>query len=312
MVEIENSLTVCCPALKAEWAAEENAPLKFSDLTAGSHRIVWWRCPKRHLYRSQVKSRVQGTGCPVCAGRVVLPDENSLAARYPDLVSEWDAEKNAPLLPTQVSAGTLRKVWWRCLKGHSWRASIASRTSQNTDCPYCTGHAVLPGFNDLPMFYPAQMQEWNSKKNSALRPETLRLFNNRRVWRRCPLGHSYTAAVSARTMRGNGCPCCAGRKVLVGFDDLETKAPAVAAQWHPTLNAPLPPQQVTAGSNRKIWWMCSIRHVWKATIASRTGKQQCACPVCAGKTIDKYANCGKPRNIICGDVSDEIEMPRCR
>lgn len=67
-----------------------------------------------------------GHGCPVCAGRVVLPDENSLAARYPALVAEWDTEKNAPLLPTLVAPGTVRKAWWRCPKGHSYRAAISS------------------------------------------------------------------------------------------------------------------------------------------------------------------------------------------
>ena len=83
----ENSLAVQVPSLEAEWDAEKNAPLKFADLTIGSHKKVWWRCPAGHSYDSVVKSRVLGTGCPVCAGRVVLPDENSLAARYPALVA---------------------------------------------------------------------------------------------------------------------------------------------------------------------------------------------------------------------------------
>ena len=91
----ENSLAVQVPSLEAEWDTGKNAPLKFADLTIGSHKKVWWRCPAGHSYDSVVKSRVLGTGCPVCAGRVVLPDENSLAARYPALVAEWDTEKNA-------------------------------------------------------------------------------------------------------------------------------------------------------------------------------------------------------------------------
>ena len=65
----ENSLAVQVPSLEAEWDVEKNAPLKFADLTIGSHRKVWWRCPAGHSYDSVVKSRVQGTGCPVCAGR---------------------------------------------------------------------------------------------------------------------------------------------------------------------------------------------------------------------------------------------------
>ena len=41
----ENSLAIQVPALEAEWDAEKNPPLKFADLTIGSHKKVWWRCP---------------------------------------------------------------------------------------------------------------------------------------------------------------------------------------------------------------------------------------------------------------------------
>ena len=84
-------------------------------------------------------------------------------------------------------------------------------------------------------------------------------------------------------MWGSGCPYCGGRRVLAGFNDLATQAPEVAAQWHPTLNGNLTPSMVTAGSHRKAWWLCPLGHVWKAAVYSRTGKQKCGCPVCAGK-----------------------------
>ena len=273
--------------LLREWDAEKNAPLKFADLTVGSHKKVWWRCSAGHSYDSVVKSRVQGTGCPYCAGRTVLPEENSLAAKYPALAAEWDAEKNAPLLPTQVAPGTLRKVWWRCPEGHSWQASVACRTARSTGCPYCEGHAVLPGFNDLPTLCPDLMPEWDGEKNGALAPETLRPYSNRRVWWRCPLGHSYAAVVADRARKKCGCPYCAGRKVLVGFNDLASKEPVLALQWHPTRNGSLTPQQLTSGSSRKVWWQCENGHAWRSAVSTRAGKQRCGCPVCAGRPMDR-------------------------
>ena len=90
--------------------------------------------------------------------------------------------------------------------------------------------------------------------------------------------------------RGNGCPYCANRKVLPGFNDLATAAPLVAKQWHETLNGALTPEMVTAGSHKKAWWQCSYGHVWKATIYSRAGVQQCGCPVCAGKAKQNQVN----------------------
>lgn len=145
----QNSLTKQFPALAAEWDDEKNAPLTPQDVTPGSHKLIWWRCPKGHSYRSAVKTRVQGSGCPYCAGKNVLPEKTSLAAEYPTIAKEWDAAKNMPLLPTQVISGTRRKVWWRCPKGHSWRAAVYSRTTLGTGCPVCTGRQALAGENDL-------------------------------------------------------------------------------------------------------------------------------------------------------------------
>jgi hypothetical protein len=109
----------------------------------------------------------------------------------------------------------------------------------------------------------------------------------RKVWWRCPKGHSWRAAVYSRTTLGTGCPVCTGRQALAGENDLATAAPLVAKQWHETLNGALTPEMVTAGSQKKAWWQCSYGHVWKAAIYSRAGVQQCGCPVCAGRTKRK-------------------------
>ena len=275
------------PLLAAEWDVEKNAPLTPQDVTTGSHKLIWWRCPKGHSYRSAVKTRAQGSGCPYCAGKNVLPEETSLAAEYPTIAKEWDAAKNVPLLPTQVISGTRRKVWWLCPKGHSWRAAVFSRTTLGTGCPVCTGRQALAGENDLATLYPDIAAQWDEEKNGALHPSNVTAGSNRRVWWRCEKGHSYRAVIAQRVQRGDGCPYCANRKVLPGFNDLATAAPLVAKQWHETLNGALTPEMVTAGSHKKAWWQCSYGHVWKAAIYSRAGVQQCGCPVCAGKTKRK-------------------------
>lgn len=275
------------PLLTAEWDDEKNAPLTPQDVTPGSHKLIWWRCPKGHSYRSAVKTRVQGSGCPYCAGKSVLPEENSLAAEYPSIAKEWDAAKNGPLLPTQVISGTRRKVWWRCPKGHSWRAAVYSRTTLGTGCPVCTGRQALAGENDLATLYPDIAAQWDEEKNGVLHPNNVTAGSNRRVWWEYEKGHSYRAMIAQRVQRGDGCPYCANRKVLPGFNDLATAAPLVAKQWHETLNGALTPEMVTAGSHKKAWWQCSYGHAWKAAIYSRAGVQQCGCPVCAGKTKRK-------------------------
>ena len=46
--------------------------------------------------------------------------------------------------------------------------------------------------------------------------------------------------------------------------------PQLVAEWHPTKNRDLTPKDVTAGSNKKVWWQCEKGHEWEAVIASRT------------------------------------------
>lgn len=94
--------------------------------------------------------------------------------------------------------------------------------------------------------------------------------------------------MAVRTSRNTGCPYCTNRKVLPGFNDLKTVEPLVAAQWHPTKNAPREPDQVLPGSNKKVWWRCTDGHEWKAVVYSRTGAKKCGCPVCAGRPPRTY------------------------
>ena len=271
--------------LLRQWDAEKNAGLTPADVTSGTHRKAWWSCSAGHGWSAEVKSRVEGSGCPVCANRVVLAGFNDLATTHPALAAEWHPARNEGLTPSEVVAGTERRVWWRCGKNakHIWRAAVNSRTLEGCGCPFCAGKRVLPGENDLAAQYPALAAEWDAERNGALTPERVTPYSNRRVNWICPRGHRYAAAVSSRAAREEGCPYCAGRRVLRGFNDLATREPEIAVQWYQPLNGALTPGAVTCGSSKKAWWRCSEGHVWQAVISSRTGKHRCGCPVCAGQ-----------------------------
>lgn len=282
----ENDLATCYPDLASEWHPTKNGSLTPEQVLPGSHRMAWWRCSQGHEWRAQIKSRVNGAGCPVCGNKQVRAGDNDLQSRYPALAKEWHPTKNGALTPADVVPGTRRKVWWRCEKGHDYQASVASRVN-GSGCPICAGKKVLAGFNDLATLYPAIAAQWHPEKNGSLTPAQVTPASNKKVWWRCGKGHDYQAVISSRTMRGGGCPYCANKKVLVGYNDLATRYPAVAKEWHPTLNGPLTPQDVTPGSRRRVWWQCSAGHIWQAVIYSRTGTQHCGCPVCSGHTSGK-------------------------
>lgn len=268
--------------LLTQWHPRKNAPLTPQETSAGSHKKVWWVCERGHEWEAQIRSRTNGYGCPFCAKKLVVGGENDLTVTHPEVAAQWNYERNAPLVPSGVLAGSHKKVWWHCGKGHEWQATVGSRTCRETGCPVCAGKVVSVGENDLTSAFPEIAEEWNRVKNGNLTPEKVTAFSNKRVWWTCPLGHDYQAAVGARTNSKSGCPFCSGVKVLRGFNDLTTIYPMIAAQWHSRLNGLLTPEEVTHGSNKKVWWVCNNGHVWKAAISSRTGSRKHGCPVCAG------------------------------
>ena len=279
----ENDLASQYPDIAAQWHPTKNGDVTPDQVLTGSHRMAWWICDHGHEWQAIVKSRTRGTGCPVCANRKLLVGENDLATTHPSLAKQWHPTKNGTLTPKDLIAGTRKKVWWQCEKGHEWRATVASRANNGVGCPVCAGKLVIAGENDLASQYPDIAAQWHPTKNDTLTPQQVSPFSNRKVWWQCERGHAYAALVSFRTTYNSGCPYCAGRKVLVGFNDLASVEPQVAAQWHPTKNGTLTPQMVTIGSHKKVWWQCPEGHVWKAVVHSRAGKRKCNCPVCAGR-----------------------------
>ena len=281
----ENDLATLFPAVAAQWHPTKNMGVTPSDVGAYTHRKAWWRCETcGHEWLAEIKSRANGCGCPVCAGKTIVPGINDLATLFPELAAEWHPDKNAVFCAGDFSPGSRKKVWWRCgTCGHDYQSSVMSRT-QGSGCPVCAGKTVIPGLNDLKSRFPDIAAEWDFEKNGSLTPEMVTEQSNRKVWWKCDLGHSYQAVISSRTSDRQGCPYCSGQRVLKGFNDLATLLPKIAYQWHPTLNGALMPEEVTCGSAKRVWWKCNVcGGEWKAIIYSRAGAQRCGCPMCAGK-----------------------------
>lgn len=199
------------------------------------------------------------------------------------LLEEWHPEKNGSLTPADVTHGSRRRVWWKCARGHEWEAIVKSRTN-GTGCPYCANRMLRPGENDLATVYPELAAQWHPTRNGDLRPENVLYGSYKKVWWICEKGHEWVASIVARTSSSHGCPVCSGKMVIEGHNDLRTAYPELAAQWHPTKNQWLTPEQVTPYSNKKAWWVCEKGHEYQAIIASRTGAGS-DCPYCTGKKV---------------------------
>ncbi|MFR5859319.1 MAG: zinc-ribbon domain-containing protein, partial [Clostridia bacterium] len=133
----ENDLLTVNPTLAKEWHPTKNGDLAPYDVTAGSHRKVWWLCEEGHEWQSIIKSRNKGVGCPYCSNKRVVPGKNDLFTINPELAKEWHPTKNGELTPQQFTFGSGKKVWWICKNGHEFYKSIDARR-KNPNCPICS------------------------------------------------------------------------------------------------------------------------------------------------------------------------------
>ena len=220
---------------------------------------------------------------------------NSFAAVFPELVSEWDIEKNNGMTPDSFSANAHTKVWWKCKNGHSWQAAISSR-SRKLGCPYCAGQRSVVGENDFESWCkenrPHLLSEWDQRKNK-LKPSEIPKSYNKKVWWICSCGHEWEATVANR-VNGTNCPVCnTGRNTLTRTTLAdwckENDREQLLAEWDYEKNGALTPDNVTKGSHKKVWWKCANGHEWKAQIKSRTYNH--GCPYCSD--TNKRAQVGK-------------------
>lgn len=277
------SLLVTNPELAKEWDYEKNAPLTPSDITSGVRTVFGWVCEKGHKWDASVYHRVgspssKKTGCPYCSGKKVIKGENDLVTTHPLLASEWNYEKNKPILPEEIKAGTNKDFWWIDHFGHEWKAKPVDRSNGN-GCPICANKQVLKGFNDLLTNYPDIAKEWDYEKNTTMTPCSVTSGSNKDVFWKCSKGHSWKQKICVRTKANTGCPYCSGRYVIKGENDLETVNPDLAAEWDYEKNGSLLPSDVKSGTNKSVYWKCSYGHSWKASINSRSAGV--GCPLCS-------------------------------
>lgn len=201
---VGKSLSELMPEIAAQWDVEKNGALSPALFSVSSGHKAWWHCDKGHSYESSITNRTRGHGCPFCSGNKLLR-EDSLAIKYPELVSEWIKEKNIES-PYKVSVGTRKKVWWKCSEGHEWETSIVHRT-KGSGCPVCSG-TIASKEKNLSVTQPKVAAEWNYEKNEGLLPNQFRGGSHKKVWWICMNSHEWIAEIKSRALSGRGCPKC--------------------------------------------------------------------------------------------------------
>ena len=243
-----------------------------------------WQCDKcpagqPHIWAAGVKDRTQkGSQCPYCCNREVCL-HNSLATKAPDAARYWNHSKNEKA-PEQVVAGSHSRAAWKCpYCSWEWRAPVFMRTRAKAGCPKCSARSrsrqSQPTFAEA---QPACLAEWDYERNDqeGSYPDVITLGSGKLVhWicSCCPMGqpHRWTASPNMRISNGSGCAVCAGRQACV-CNCLASLFPLLASEFDVDKNG-FDPSEISARSNKKVWWKNAKRGSWRQSLNARTDRR---------------------------------------
>lgn len=141
---------------------------------------------------------------------------------------------------------------------------------------------------------PDLISQWHPTKNLPLTPETVSLNSHVIVtwifsYTDSELGHfdfEWTAKVSERTFKNNGCPFLSGKRIWIGFNDFKTRFEDIAELWDYEKNNGLDPTQVAYQSNKSVYWKCPYCKKSFQCKISYMSKRHKHCPHCNKKVFD--------------------------
>jgi very-short-patch-repair endonuclease len=244
------------PEVLPFWDHEKNNPRDPENITAVLTNTYSWICKEGHDFTRLLKSMVKDTSCNRC---------QSIHKTHPELLKEWDYEKNSEINPLEIRQGSGISLWWICENGHSWSASIVRRLKDNKKCYIC----LSLGFR-----FPYLLNEWDFEKNTELDPMVVHAGTKKKAWWKCLHDHQWETSIDNRTGdKKSNCPVCA-RKIaaektrLVKLNksgSLKDNFPEIALKWNKELNKDLTPNKISSNSHTPVWWTCNCGNFYEQT-----------------------------------------------
>jgi len=163
--------------VQKQWHEQLNRHLGHILIKPYSNRKVWWSCDQcpdglPHIWEATVNNRMYVTGCPFCSGTAVC-QHNTLARKAPGVALFWDAKKNHPMSPDQVTVSSRMRAHWKCSDClYEWQAAVNVKGRGKTRCPECAkanNSRKADGTRQKhPTFAAAQhalLQQWDHDRN---------------------------------------------------------------------------------------------------------------------------------------------------
>ena len=112
--------------------------------------------------------------------------------------------------------------------------------------------------------FPEVAAQWHPTNNNGLTPDQVTPGSKVKAWWYLPyddpdtgkhFDFEWEARINDRAIRKRGCPYLTNDVVWPGYNDLATRNPELAEQWHPAKNKGVTPDNVFANSTKWGWWI---------------------------------------------------------
>ena len=272
------------------------------QLAQSSTQKIRFRCHTcGYTYQATVKTKLYKLrGCPVCAGKAVDKDTNSLAVVAPELAKEWSPQNDKT--PFEVTAKSAYRAWWVCSTDptHTWQTPVSERnrtgtSKKGTGCPYCAKEKarrlfaqrkragkntptdlILPGGSNTPQYM-------NTMINETTQP--ISTLSSVEIDWECDKGHVFTC--SPRGFLG-ACPVCNKDNTRLSLPRIVFRPDTRRVQVEEYENQTGGPiverfETLPVGGRQRLCFVCPHGHQF----TRRRSGFRFECPVCAnvGKTL---------------------------
>ena len=235
--------------LAAEWHPTLNGNDKPEHFTKGSHKKIWWQCPKymEDVYQAYIYNRAnnkEATNCPYCDGKKIA-DRNCLFTTHPHLMDEW-SEKNI-ISPKNISAGTDKKAFWICKNCNNEYLSSIYHRANGHGCPYCPNNSKKISNKNSFLINGVLSTNWIWSSNNNLTPDKVSYKSDNKI------NFTHTICNKDTLFR-----VCQVEIISCKYSNsIGSKSPYLLKEWDFIKNN-IDPFEISNGSAEKAHWICSF------------------------------------------------------
>lgn len=254
--------------------------LKPDEVSAGTHKKFLFEAVTEngieYSFEKPLGDITKETGFPIHKSffSPLITGFNDLKTLYPELACEFVSFEGISDPSLIKGNRNNKKQNWKCVYGHSWSASLNNRIGKKRGCPVCVGKKIGTDTETAWDAYPELRDVWSDRNTMSLKE--LLPKSGQKVVITC--GDHYYSLYMYSYNQGNRCGVCSGRKVIRGGkNSLLFEYPTVASEYME--KNPIPVDEISKGTNDKVWWKHSCGHEWTSSVSSRI-HGRAGCPRC--------------------------------